>query len=109
MKYLKSLFISSYMMLLMALAGYAVWNLDRGASLLAWSGVLLTSAPLLLVIGRLMLWRNMARTSAHFPLFAMNSIGNWRFSAGRVPPSPADCWRKSGDDIRSVVKPSAAH
>ncbi|MBI2516460.1 MAG: AhpC/TSA family protein [Opitutae bacterium] len=68
MKYLKSIFISSYMMLLMALASYAAWNLRSGNTSLAWSGVLLTSAPLLMVIGRLVLLRNVARTSAHFPL-----------------------------------------
>lgn len=93
MKYLKSLFISSYMMLLMALAGYAAWNLHRGASLFAWSGVLLTSAPLLLLIGWLMLCRNVARTSAHFPTLHWLCVGGvgltvwaWRVGGASLLP-----------------------
>lgn len=67
MNLLKSIFISNYMMLTMAIAAYAGWMLYQGENLAAWSGVMLTAGPLLLVITRLMLFRNVARTSAHFP------------------------------------------
>ncbi|MGZ5055267.1 MAG: hypothetical protein ACXWAT_10055 [Methylobacter sp.] len=68
MNLLKSIFISNYMTLVMAIAGYGGWMLYQGGNPIAWSGVMLTAGPLLMVITRLMLFKNVARTSAHFPL-----------------------------------------
>jgi peroxiredoxin len=68
MNLLKSIFISNYMMLVMTIAGYAGWMLFQGESPIAWCGVMLTAGPLLMVIIRLMLFKNVARTSARFPL-----------------------------------------
>lgn len=73
MNLLKSMFISNYMMLAMAIAGYAGWMLYQGDDLIAWGGVMLTSAPLMMVIGWLMMFRSVARTSAHFPF--LNLLG----------------------------------
>ncbi len=73
MNLLKSIFISNYMMLAMAIAGYAGWMLYHGADPVAWGGVMLTAGPIMLMISRLMLFKNVARTSAHFPL--LNLLG----------------------------------
>jgi peroxiredoxin len=73
MNLLKSIFISSYMMAIMGIAGYAGWMLYQGEELMAWGGVLLTVAPILMVIMRAMLLKDLARTSAHFPL--INLLG----------------------------------
>lgn len=73
MNLLKSIFISSYMIAIMGIAGYAGWMLYQGESLMAWGGVLLTVAPILTVIMRAMMLKDMARTSAHFPL--INLLG----------------------------------
>jgi peroxiredoxin len=73
MNLLKSIFISTYMMAIMALAGYAGWMLSQDENTLAWSGVMLTVAPILIVISYVMMFRNVARTSAHFPL--INLLG----------------------------------
>lgn len=73
MNLLKSMFISNYMMLAMAIAGYAGWMLYQGGNPTAWGGVMLTAGPLMMVISRLMLFKNMARTSAHFPF--LNFLG----------------------------------
>ena len=73
MNLLKSIFISNYMMLLMGVSGYAGWMLFQGESPVAWSGVLLTALPLLTVITWLLLFKNVARTSAHFPV--VNFLG----------------------------------
>ncbi|WP_340123849.1 peroxiredoxin-like family protein [Methylobacter svalbardensis] len=73
MNLLKSIFISNYMMLVMVIAGYAGWMLYQGGNPIAWSGAMLTAGPLLTVITRLMLFKNVARTSAHFPL--INFLG----------------------------------
>jgi len=61
MSALKSTFISSYMMLAMVVTIYAGWMLLQGNSL-AWIGVVMTTAPFLMVISWLMIMRNVART-----------------------------------------------
>jgi peroxiredoxin len=73
MNLLKSIFISTYMTAIMGIAGYAAWMLYQGAAPWAWFGVLLTVAPILAVISVLMTFKNVARTSAHFPL--LNILG----------------------------------
>lgn len=85
MNFLKSMYISTFMMLAMAVAGYAGWRLYNGVNNymgysfypggnpLAWIGVILTTAPILMVIGWAMMFKNIARTSARFPL--LNILG----------------------------------
>lgn len=73
MNLLKSIFITGYMTMLMAIAGYAGWQLQQGGNALAWSGTLLTVAPLLMVVSYAMMFKSIARTSAHFPL--INLLG----------------------------------
>lgn len=73
MNLLKSIFISNYMMAIMGIAGYAGWMLSQGENRLAWVGVMLTVVPILSVITVLMMFTNVARTSAHFPL--LNLLG----------------------------------
>ena len=73
MNQLKSIFISLYMMVIMAVAIFAGWQLYQGGNALAWSGTLLTVAPILMVISYVMMFKNVARTSAHFPL--INLLG----------------------------------
>ncbi len=94
MNFLKSFFISNYMMLVMGLTGYASWALYRGADPAAWGGVLLTTAPFLMVISAIMMTKPVARTSAHFPLLnLLGAIGlafaAWSYlgrGAGLLPP-----------------------
>lgn len=74
MNLLKSIFISVYMMAIMGIAGYAGWMIFQGAGTSAWVGVMLTVAPILSVIMVLMTFKNVARTSAHFPLLNMLGI-----------------------------------
>ncbi|MDX8400146.1 MAG: peroxiredoxin-like family protein [Gallionellaceae bacterium] len=73
MNILKSIFISTYLMAMMGVSAYAGWMLYQGESQLAWGGVLLASAPMLMMINTLMLLKNIPRTSAHFPI--INLIG----------------------------------
>jgi len=70
---LKSIFISTYMMVIMGIASYAGWMLYQGGEPMAWGGTLLTVVPILAVISRAMMLKNLARTSAHFP--AINLLG----------------------------------
>jgi len=68
MNFLKSLFISGYLTIATVIAGYGGWMLSQGADAFVWGGVLLTVVPILLIISRWMIFQNIARTPAHFPL-----------------------------------------
>ncbi len=68
MNLLKSMFISIYMMLVSALTAYAGWHFYQENFADRWFGVLLTTAPILIVFSRLMMFRRTARTSARLPL-----------------------------------------
>lgn len=81
MNLLKSIFIPNYMMAIMGITGYALWMLANDADPVAWGGVLLTVAPILLVIMRAMLLRDMARTSAHFPFINLLGVAGAALAA----------------------------
>lgn len=70
MNLLKSIFVSAYMMAAMAIIAVAGRMLYLGESPVAWGGVMLTAAPLMMLISRLMLLRDTPRTSAHLPWLA---------------------------------------
>jgi len=74
MNVLKSMYISNYMMLAMGIMSYAGWRVYQGGDPVAWGGVLLTVAPIMMVIGRLMMFKNVARTSQHFPLLSIQGM-----------------------------------
>lgn len=73
MNFLKSIFISAFMMLNMAMTGIALWMLLQGESLLGWTGVILTTVPVMMTLGWLMISKRVARTSADFPV--LNLLG----------------------------------
>jgi hypothetical protein len=69
MNLLKSIFISSFMMLNMFLGITALWMiLMRGESFLGWSGVIFASVPVMGVLSWLMVTKSVARTSSNFPV-----------------------------------------
>jgi peroxiredoxin len=72
----KSLFISVYLMLATAITVTAAQQVVATQDFVTWGGVLLTTAPLLLVLGWVMTFRNIARTSARMPaIIVMGLIG----------------------------------
>ncbi len=81
MSWLKSIFITCYLMLLMGVTGYSGWMLYRGADQLAWFGTLLTVAPILSTVSWLMVFKNVARTTAHFPQFNVLGVAGVALSA----------------------------
>jgi hypothetical protein len=96
MNLMKSAFISTYMTVVMIVAGYGGRAIYKGGDPLAWGGVMLTVAPILMVIGFLMLFKTVARTSAHFPVInLLGAIGTalsllgWRNGATVVAPALA--------------------
>ena len=73
MNLLKSIYVSTYMMVAMFITGYAIWSLAETGDIVSWGGVLLVTAPFMAVLSWIMLSRSVARTSAHFPL--LNVLG----------------------------------
>lgn len=71
MNKLKSMFIGIYPMLAMAAAGFSVYLQVNNGFSLAWTGVLLTTAPMMLVIMWLLMFKTIARTSEHFPFISL--------------------------------------
>ena len=87
MNIFKSMFISMYMMAAMAITLIAGWSLWSTGDYISWGGVLLVTAPFMTVISWLMMFTNVARTSAHFPLLnalAMVGVGlaSWGYFQG---------------------------
>jgi peroxiredoxin len=87
MNFLKSAFISVYMPLAMMIGGFAGWSLWTTGDYLSWGGVLLVTVPIVMVISWLMMFTNVARTSAHFPqLNGLAVIGvamaGWGYATG---------------------------
>ncbi len=63
----KSIFIGFYPMLMMGIMSYALWRLRLSGDIVAWGGPLLTVIPFTLFLSWVMLFKNVARTSATFP------------------------------------------
>lgn len=63
----KSAFVSLYLVMIVALTGHAAFALSRGGDPFAWAGVLLTTAPFLVILSWIMATRAVARTSARLP------------------------------------------
>ena len=73
MNLLKSIFVTLYMMTAMVITAYATWSLWKTHDALSWGGVLLVTAPFMVVLGWLLASRSVARTSARFPV--VNALG----------------------------------
>jgi len=93
MNLLKSVYVSVYMMAAMAITVYASRLLWSSHDYMTWGGVMLVTAPFVLVISWLMIFRNIARTSAHFPVLIMlGTVGiglaSWGYIRGGSPAAP---------------------
>jgi peroxiredoxin len=76
MNILKSIFVSMYMMVAMAIMVIAARSLWQTGDYVTWGGVLLVTAPFVLFLSWIMVFRNIARTSARFPfLMALATAG----------------------------------
>lgn len=76
MNILKSMFVSMYMMVAMAIVVIAGRSLWQTGDYVTWGGVLLVAAPFMLLLSWIMVFKNIARTSAHFPfLTALATAG----------------------------------
>ncbi len=93
MNLLKSLFVSLYMMAAMAVTVFAVRELLISNDYITWGGVLLVTAPFMMVISWLMMFRSVPRTSAHLPILivlglAGVALASWGYGQGGSSVAP---------------------
>jgi len=84
MNRIKSVFISIYPVVTTGILGYSAWMLFASGQYLLWAGPLLTVVPFMLFLGRAMLLRNLARTSASFPALNALAVAGVGLSAFQV-------------------------
>jgi len=74
MNKIKSLFIGMFPMFAMGISGYGIYYLISSGLNLIWLGAVLTTMPIMLFISRVMMFKNVARTTPHFPLLTLIAI-----------------------------------
>ena len=84
---MKSIFVSFYMMAAIVITTIAGQSLWVTRDYLSWGGVLLVTAPFVVFLGRLMIFQNIARTSARFPTLIVLGIAgvvlaSWGYARG---------------------------
>lgn len=87
MNILKSVFVSLYMMAAMVIAVIAGRSLWNTGDFITWGGVLLVTVPFIMVLSWIMVLKNTARTSAHFPFLvtlatAGVALATWGYVQG---------------------------
>jgi len=83
----KSIFVSMYMMAATAITVFATISIINSGDFITWGGVILTTAPFMLVISWVMLLKSTARTSARFPLLIVLAVAGviaaaWGYAEG---------------------------
>ena len=73
MNIFKSIFVTMYMMSAMLITVFAAWLLWKTGDYMSWVGVLLVTAPFMMLLGWLMISTSIARTSERFPV--LNGLG----------------------------------
>ena len=72
----KSIFVILYMVVAVTITSNAAQLLWATKDLLSWGGVLLVTTPFVVVLGRMMIFKDVARTSARLPaLLALGAAG----------------------------------
>ena len=74
MNKIKSLFIGMFPMFAMGISGYGIYYLATSGLNFIWLGAVLITLPIMLFISRIMMFKNMARTTPHFPLITLTAI-----------------------------------
>lgn len=80
MNKLKSQFIGMFPMFAMGLAGYSLYQLNMSGLNFIWLGALMTTLPVVLFVSRVMMFKNMARTTAHFPVLTLLAVVGFAFA-----------------------------
>lgn len=81
--WLKSVFVIFYMLATLALASLGVWKIASGGDPMAWSGLLLTVVPYLILMG-VMMGGKSPRTSANLPWLGIAAVAGTVLAAWAV-------------------------
>lgn len=74
MNKMKSMFIGMYPMLAMGISMYGIYQLAIAGMSYIWLGAVLVNLPVMMFISRVMMFKDMARTTAHFPVITLAAI-----------------------------------
>lgn len=74
MNKIKSLFIGMFPMFAMGVSGYGIYYQVSSGLNLIWLGAILITMPIMLFISRIMIFKNVARTTPHFPFLTLIAI-----------------------------------
>ncbi len=90
---MKSVFVSLYMIAVVSIAVIAGRSFWITHDYLTWGGVLLVTVPFVIILGWLMIFQNVARTSARFPtVIVLGTAGvvlaSWGYTRGGSPEAP---------------------
>ncbi len=90
---MKSVFVSLYMIAVVSIAVIAGRSFWITHDYLTWGGVLLVTVPFVIILGWLMMFQNVARTSARFPtVIVLGTAGvvlaSWGYIRGGSPEAP---------------------
>jgi peroxiredoxin len=93
MQIVKSIFVSLYMIAVVAIAQVATQSLWQTRDYLSWGGLLLVTVPFVIIIARLMIFRNVARTSSRLPLVTLLATAGvilsfWGYTRGGSSEAP---------------------
>lgn len=80
MNKIKSLFIGMFPMIAMGISGYGIYQLSTAGFNLIWLGAVLTTLPIMLFISRVMMFKNLPRTTPHFPVLTTLAISGLALS-----------------------------
>ena len=68
-------------MIAMVISGYGIYQISSVGMSYIWLGAILTSLPILLFFSRVMIFKDMPRTSAHFPLLTLFAVAGIAISS----------------------------
>ncbi|MBL1321569.1 MAG: peroxiredoxin family protein [Methylophaga sp.] len=74
MNKIKSLFIGMFPMLSMGIGGYSIYQIITTGMNFIWLGAAMTTLPIMLFISRIMMFKNIARTTNHFPMITTLAV-----------------------------------
>jgi peroxiredoxin len=80
MNKIKSLFIGMFPMFAMGISGYGIYQLFTTGINLIWLGAVLITLPIMLFFSRVMMFKDLARTTPHFPVLTGLAISGLALS-----------------------------
>ncbi len=103
MNKIKSLFIGMFPMIAMGISGYGIYQLFTAGLNLIWLGAVLTTLPIMLFISRVMMFKNLPRTTPHFPMLTTLAISGLALSVYGFMQSVDSPFESTGSTLSNEI------